>query len=189
LVVFAWVFPENSRTPRGKAAVLFAPGIVLIPAAAFGLLWRRVGFEIINSRLILRRSPTSLSVTFILFSPTARLFFFGNTKNIEAPKKVSKSARFSGRWRLPAFLKTLANIVLPFFGVYELLPFSAIFVLPAYDLRLRDFQFQTVFAAIGARPFRLFPIAYKIALSIASVAILSFILFKSRLSGGLSTTE
>src|SRR4028119_183322 len=22
-VVFAWVFPENSRTPRGKAAVLF----------------------------------------------------------------------------------------------------------------------------------------------------------------------
>jgi hypothetical protein len=50
-------------------------------------------------------------------------------------------------------LKTLANIVLPFFGVYELLPFSAIFVLPGrHDLRLRDFQFQTVFAAIGARP-------------------------------------
>src|SRR5438445_13733207 len=33
LVVFAWVFPENSRTPRRKAAVLFAPGLVLIPAA------------------------------------------------------------------------------------------------------------------------------------------------------------
>ncbi|MCB1025084.1 MAG: hypothetical protein KDB79_11875, partial [Acidobacteria bacterium] len=26
LVVFAWVFPENARTPRRKAAILFAPG-------------------------------------------------------------------------------------------------------------------------------------------------------------------
>jgi hypothetical protein len=44
LVVFAWVFPENLRTPRKKAAVLFAPGAVLIPAAAFGLLWHKAGF-------------------------------------------------------------------------------------------------------------------------------------------------
>src|SRR5690349_20679536 len=31
LVVFAWVFPEDSRTPRRKAGILFAPGLVLIP--------------------------------------------------------------------------------------------------------------------------------------------------------------
>src|SRR3954468_2298543 len=45
LAVFAWVFPENSRTPRPKAAVLFAPGLVFIPAAFLGLLWSKVGFE------------------------------------------------------------------------------------------------------------------------------------------------
>ena len=45
LVVFAWVFPENSRTPRRLAAVVFSPSLVLIPSAMFGLLWRHVGFE------------------------------------------------------------------------------------------------------------------------------------------------
>src|SRR5215213_3523508 len=41
LVVFAWVFPENARTPRRRAAILFAPGLILIPAAALGFLWRQ----------------------------------------------------------------------------------------------------------------------------------------------------
>ena len=41
LAVFAWVFPGNRRTPRKKPAVLFAPGLVLIPAAAAGLWPRR----------------------------------------------------------------------------------------------------------------------------------------------------
>src|SRR5688572_21432336 len=29
MVVFAWVFPENARTPRRRAAILFAPSLVL----------------------------------------------------------------------------------------------------------------------------------------------------------------
>ncbi|MCU0238296.1 MAG: hypothetical protein MUC29_02560 [Pyrinomonadaceae bacterium] len=33
LVVFAWVFPENLRTPRKKAAIIFAPSGSLVPAA------------------------------------------------------------------------------------------------------------------------------------------------------------
>jgi hypothetical protein len=45
LVVFAWVFPENLRTPKKRAAVLFAPSLILIPAALFGLLWNDVSFE------------------------------------------------------------------------------------------------------------------------------------------------
>ena len=45
LVVFAWVFPENSRTPKRKAAILFSPGIFLIPAVFLGLLWTNVGFR------------------------------------------------------------------------------------------------------------------------------------------------
>ena len=45
LVIFAWVFPENNRTPRKRAAVLFAPGIVLIPAVVFNLMWHKAGFS------------------------------------------------------------------------------------------------------------------------------------------------
>src|SRR6188768_403801 len=45
LVIFAWVFPENARTPKTRASIIFAPGLVLIPAALFGLLWNKAGFE------------------------------------------------------------------------------------------------------------------------------------------------
>ena len=55
LVVFAWVFPENLRTPRRKAAVLFAPCLVLIPAAVLGLLWRAVGFD--GNKFIIALAP------------------------------------------------------------------------------------------------------------------------------------
>src|SRR5688572_33388325 len=55
MVIFAWVFPENERTPRTRAAILFAPGLVLIPAALFGLLWDRAGFE--NGRFVVDLTP------------------------------------------------------------------------------------------------------------------------------------
>ena len=45
LAVFAWVFPENSRTPKRRAAILFAPGLVLVPAAFFGFLWNDISIR------------------------------------------------------------------------------------------------------------------------------------------------
>src|SRR5918999_5502034 len=43
LVVFAWVFPENGPVPGRRAAVLFAPGAVLIPASLAGMMWGSIG--------------------------------------------------------------------------------------------------------------------------------------------------
>src|SRR5438128_8370783 len=73
LVVFAWVFPENGRTPRKKAAILFAPGLVLIPAALLGSLWKRVGFE--NGQFVIDLAPLAYAfVTYVCF-----VFFFGSS--------------------------------------------------------------------------------------------------------------
>ena len=63
LAIFAWVFPENSRTPRKTAAVLFAPSLILIPVAAVGLLWRKVGF--INNRFVIDLAP--LAYVFVAY--------------------------------------------------------------------------------------------------------------------------
>lgn len=179
LVVFAWVFPENARTPRRRAAVVFAPGLVLIPAAFTGFLWS--GLSIGTEGLSIRLSAIAyVYVTYVYF-----LFFFG------AAILFGKYRRFRGTqqgqqvgailWGLAitGVLKTLANIVLPYFGVYDLLPFSSIFVLPgvliyAYAiLNFRLFSLQT-----ALHQFRLFPITYKIALSIATVAVSSFAIFQ-----------
>ena len=179
LVVFAWVFPENARTPRKRAAIIFAPSLVLIPAAAFGLLWRRVGFE--NGRFEIELAP--LAYAFVLYV----YFVFGYGAIILFRKywkyrKTQKGQQVGAiLWALvvTGILKTLANILFPFVGLYSMLPYSSIFVLPGvliYAYAISNFKLFSLENALDQ--FRLFPIAYKIALSIASVAIISFILFQ-----------
>lgn len=179
LVVFAWVFPENSRTPKRKAAILFAPGLVLVPAAFFGFLWHDVGFS--DGRFSIDLSPLAyIFVGYVYF-----VFFYG------AYELLRKSRLFAGTqkaqqigailWGLAitGVLKTAANLAFPFFGIYELLPFSSIFALPGvfvYAYAISNFKLFSLQSALDQ--FRLFPITYKIALSIASVAILSFLLFQ-----------
>jgi signal transduction histidine kinase len=179
LVVFAWVFPENLHTPRRKAAVLFAPSIVLIPAAMFGLLWHEVGFR--NGQFVVDIAP--LAYVFVVYV----YFVFGYGSSILFRKYLKYRGTQKGQqlgailWAVgvTGILKTLANIILPYFGNYELLPFSTIFVLPGvliYAYAISNFKLFSLQTALDQ--FRLFPIAYKIALSIASVAIVSFIVFQ-----------
>ncbi|HSK72886.1 MAG TPA: HAMP domain-containing protein, partial [Pyrinomonadaceae bacterium] len=179
LVVFAWVFPENSRTPKKRAAILFSPGLVLIPAAIFGLLWNRVGFQ--NGRFVIELAP--LAYAFVIY--VYFVFGFGATVLFRKYRKYRHTQKGQQLgailWALviTGILKTLANIVFPFFGIYGLLPYSSIFVLPGvliYAYAISNFKLFSLQTAL--HQFRLFPITYKIALSIASVAIISFIIFQ-----------
>ncbi len=179
LVVFAWVFPENARTPRRKAAILFAPGLILVPAALFGLLWRKVGFE--EGEFIIVTAPLAYAFViyvYFVFGYGAALLF-GKYRKYRGTQKGQQVGAILWGLFITGFLKTLANIVLPFFGVYDYLPYSTILSLPgvliyAYAIsNFKLFSFQT-----ALHQFRLFPITYKVALSIATVAILSFAIFQ-----------
>ena len=179
LVVFAWVFPENARTPKKRAAIIFAPGIVLIPAALFGLLWRKVGFE--NGKFEIDLAP--LAYAFVVY--VYLIFGYGAFILLQKYRKYRKTQKGQQvgaiLWALAVtgILKTLANIFFPFFGFYSMLPYSSIFVLPGvliYAYAITNFKLFSLENALDQ--FRLFPIAYKIALTIASVAIISFILFQ-----------
>lgn len=179
LVIFAWVFPENLRTPKKRAAVLFAPSLVLIPAALFGLLWNEVSFE--NGRFEIDLAPLAYAfVTYVYF-----VFGFGAFVLLQKYRKFrgTQKGQQVGAiiWALiiTGILKTLANIAFPYFGEYNMLPYSAIFVLPGvliYAYAITNFKLFSLENALDQ--FRLFPIAYKIALSIASVAIISFAAFQ-----------
>lgn len=179
LVIFAWVFPENLRTPKKRAAVLFAPSLVLIPAALFGLLWNKVSFE--NGKFDIELAPLAYAfVTYVYF-----VFGFGAFVLLQKYRKFrgTQKGQQVGAiiWALviTGILKTLANIAFPYFGEYNMLPYSAIFVLPGvliYAYAITNFRLFSLENALDQ--FRLFPIAYKIALSIASVAIISFAAFQ-----------
>src|ERR1035437_8657758 len=179
MVVFAWVFPENAHTPRRRAAISFASGLRFIPAAVFGLLCQRVGFE--NGRFVIDLTP--IAYAFVLY--VYFLFFVGATVLFNKYRKYrgTQAGQQVGAiiWGLAitGILKTIANIALPFWGNYDFLPLSAIFVLPGvliFAYAILNFQLFSLRTAL--HHFRLFPLTYKVALSIASVAIVSFAIFQ-----------
>lgn len=179
LVIFAWVFPENNRIPRERAAIFFAPGIVFIPAALFGYLSESV--EYVDGRFDISLAPLAyFFVGYVYF-----LFFYGFAV------LIGKYRLYAGTQRakqlgaiilalaITGLLKTLANLVLPYFDRYELLPYSSLFVIPGvliYAYAITNFKLLSLQTALDQ--FRLFPITYKIAVSIAAVAVPSFFIFQ-----------
>jgi len=179
MVVFAWVFPENARTPRRRAAILFAPGLVFIPAALFGMLWHKAGFE--DGRFVIDLTPLAyafVAYVYVVFFYGAAILFI-KYRRYKGTQEGQQVGAIIWGLAITGILKTLANIAFPYFGYFDLLPLSSIFVLPgvlifAYAiLNFKLFSLQT-----ALNQFRLFPITYKIALTIASVAIVSFAAFQ-----------
>jgi len=179
LLIFAWVFPENARTPKRKAVILLSPAIVLIPAAISGLLWNKVSY--IDKRFEIELAPLAyVFVTYVYFIFGYAIFVlyrkyikFRGTQNGQQVGAILWAIFVTGS------LKTLANIVLPYFGIYDWLPYSTIFALPGvliYTYAISNFKLFSLQTTLNQ--FRLFPITYKVALSIASVAILSFMIFQ-----------
>lgn len=180
LVVFAWVFPENLRTPRKKAAVLFAPGAVLIPAAAFGLLWHKAGFNS-DGKFQIDLAPLAFAFVVYVYAIFAygAFLLFQKFRLYRGTQRGQQIAAILWGLGITTVLMTTANIILPFFGIYSLLPVAAAFSVPgvliyAYAIsNFKLFSFQT-----ALDQFRLFPIIYKIALTIAVVAVVSFAAFQ-----------
>ncbi|MEP6923541.1 MAG: ATP-binding protein [Pyrinomonadaceae bacterium] len=180
LVVFAWVFPENRRTPRRKAAILFAPGLVLLPAAAGGLLWRQAGFTAEGNFEIDLAPLAYIYVSYVygIFAYGA-FILLGKYRRYRGTQQGQQLGAILWALSITAILKTTANIFLPFFGIYDLLPISATFVLPGvliYAYAISNFKLFSLSTALDQ--FRLFPIIYKIALTIAIVAVVSFAAFQ-----------
>ncbi len=179
LAVFAWVFPENSRTPKRKAAILFAPGLVLVPAAFLGFLW---------NDLSVRNGGIFIELTVLAYVFVAYIYFvfcYGAVellRKYRAYKGTQKGQQLAAillGLGITGILKTAANLALPYFGHFEFLPYSSIFVLPGvliYAYAITNFRLFSLQTALDQ--FRLFGITSKIALSIASVAIISFALLQ-----------
>ncbi len=179
LVVFAWTFPENSRLPKKKTAIIFSPAMVLIPSVMFGLLWHKVGFE--NGNFVIDLAPLAYAfVVYVYF-----LFFYGGFtlyKKFLLYRGTQKSQQLGAiLWALTITVVpiTVTTIILPYFNNYQFLPVSALCILPGvliYTYAISNFKLFSLQTALNQ--FRLFPLTYKVALTIATVAILSFLLFQ-----------
>ncbi|HVF54686.1 MAG TPA: ATP-binding protein [Pyrinomonadaceae bacterium] len=179
LVVFAWVFPEDGPVPVRRAAILFAPGAVLVPAALAGLLWDGVSFS--GGHFEIELTPLAYGFGLYVYAVFAYGFALLYRKYRRYRGSLWGQQLGAILWALviTGTLKTLANVALPLAGVYSLMPVGSVFVLLGvviYAYAITNFRLFSLQSALDQ--FRLFPVAYKVALSIAAVAILSFALLQ-----------
>lgn len=179
LVVFAWVFPEDRPVPWKRALVIFAPGAVLIPAVIAGWMWETVGF--VGSEFKIKLTPLAYAFGLYAYGVMGYGFYLLYTKYRRYRGQLWGKQTGAILWALviTVSLNTLANNLLPLFSVYSFLKVGSIFVVPGvlvFAYAISNFKLFSLSTALDQ--FRLFPVAYKVALSIAAVAILSFLLLQ-----------
>ncbi len=178
-LIFAWVFPEDRPLPWKHAAVIFAPGAVFVPAILAGLMWKRVGF--VSGRFEIELTPLAYAFGLYIYAILGYALILLFRKYRAARSSLRGKQLGAVLWGLiiTVVLNTIANVVLPLAGVYSYLKFGSILVVPGvlvYAYAISNFKLFSLQSALSQ--FRLFPIAYKVALSIAAVAILSFALLQ-----------
>ncbi|HLL77352.1 MAG TPA: ATP-binding protein [Pyrinomonadaceae bacterium] len=176
LAVFAWVFPENRPAPVKRLSVLLAPGAVFVPATLLGLMWRDA--RLTGGRFSIELTPLAYAFglyIYVLFAYGFRLLYL-KCRRYRGQLRGNQLAAILWALAITGVFKTLSNILLPLTGIYELLPYSSVFALPGvfvYAYAVSNFRLFSLQSALDQ--FRLFPIAYKVALSIAAVAVTSFL--------------
>jgi signal transduction histidine kinase len=193
LVVFAIVFPDERPVPARRVAAIFSPGAVFAVATLFGLMWSHAGF--FGQRFEIRLTPLGFAFglyIYVVFAYGCALLY---TKWRARRGRLEAKQLGAILWGLTitGALTTATTVVLPLVGDYRLLPYASVFFLPGvliYAYAVSNFRLFSLQSALDQ--FRLFPVAYKVALSIAAVAVTSFALFQIPIvwwSFGAAATE
>jgi signal transduction histidine kinase len=175
LVVFALVFPEDRSVPARRVAAIFSPGAVFVPATLAGLMWDEAGF--VNGHFSIRLTPLAYAFGCYIYVVFAYGFVLLYTKFRGYRGQLAAKQLGAIMWGLSVTvaLMTATSVLLPLAGVYQLLPYASVFFLPGvvvYAYAVSNFKLFSLQSALDQ--FRLFPLAYKVALSIAAVAVTSF---------------
>ncbi len=181
LLLFAGVFPENTRPEWKKAALLALPLLIFVPLLCSGMFWERVSF-------VATPAGDKFSIT---LRPVAYLFGAYNyvILSLGVLKLIRKYRRYRGTLQgqqlgavllgivVTGVLVTTSYIVLPLLGVDALIPYGPAFIVAGtliYAYAISSFKLFSLQTALDQ--FRLFPIAYKVALVVAGAGMLGFFL-------------
>jgi signal transduction histidine kinase len=179
LVTFAWVFPEDAPIALRRALLWFAPGAIFAILALCGFVWRDARIENGAFRIELTALTYAYGVYVYLMFIYGTGLLWRKHRQYRGTLWGQQLAAILCALFVTGALNTLANIILPLAGNYALLPLGSIFIVPGvliYAYAISNFRLFSLQSALDQ--FRLFPIAYKVALSIASVAVSSFVLLQ-----------
>jgi signal transduction histidine kinase len=175
LVVFALVFPEDRPVPARRVAVVFSPGAIFVPATLAGLMWDEAGFD--SGHFSIRLTPLAYAFGLYIYIVFAYGFalLYANFRRRRGQLAAKQLGAILWGLSVTVVLITASSVLLPLAGVYALLPYASVLFLPGvvvYAYAVSNFKLFSLQSALDQ--FRLFPVAYKVALSIAAVAVTSF---------------
>ena len=179
LVIFSEDFPEPATRFRSSSLALIAPSMILLPACLGGFLWTDFDLSTEPPRL-------SLTVTGYVFGGYALLLFgwgvFGLVRRLQGAPDAQIRKQIATvllGLALNAILISIPTIIFPLSGNFSWLPLSSLFAIPGVMLNafailnFRLFSLQSVLDEV-----RHFPIAHKVAITVATIAISSFVLLQ-----------
>jgi signal transduction histidine kinase len=179
LILFAEVFPENSRPRWNRVGLLAMPLLLLIPLLFTGSLWERIGFS--HGEFHIQLKPAA----YFVGAYNALLLTIGVTQLVRKYRKYKGT--LWGQQLASVILGIVvtgvlivpAGNLLPAFGIYTFLPFSSAFIVVGtliYAYAITNFKLFSLQTAVDQ--LRLFPITYKITIATAVISLLGFFLLQ-----------
>ncbi len=180
LLIFTDVFPDNSAVRWRRIALAAVPALVLVPMVFAGFMWQRVTFQ--QNQFILEVKPAAY--LFVLFNFTLLgISFWRLARKYRRERGTLRRQQVASvivAQGATALLTAIGVNLLPILGRYELLPLSSLFIVIGsliYAYAISNFQLFSLQSALDQ--LRLFPLAYKVSLTVAVTGLGGFFLLQA----------
>ncbi|HLG16851.1 MAG TPA: ATP-binding protein [Blastocatellia bacterium] len=179
LICFAWSFPEDEPLRWRRGAWAVAPLAILLPLLILTNTGRAAGFT--NGVFHLDVLPIDfvLSTCIFLLNGYAVSVLIKKYRRYRGRLWGHQLAFVIGAVVTTAVLTSTAAGLLPLFGRYELLPYTSVMILCGllfYAYAITNFKLFSVQSALDQ--LRLFPLTYKVALTVTGVGLLGFLVLQ-----------
>src|SRR5882724_8570273 len=179
LICFVNSFPENSPVDWKKAAWAAAPMLFFVPLLLMGKLWHGVGFR--NDQFYVGATPYAYALAVYVHAMLGYAVWVLIRKYRHYRRQLfgRHTSFVLGAVLTTAILASVATIILPFFNQYGLLAYASIFIvfgILLYAYAITNFKLFSVQSALDH--LRLFPLTYKIAITVTGVGLVGFLLLQ-----------
>lgn len=178
-LLFAEVFPENSPAKLRRVVLLSLPLILLLPMLLGGRLWTHT--EAVEGRFTieLTRYAYLFGIYNYIILLTGILILIRKYRLYRGRIQEKQIASVIVSVVLTGTLLFISDNLLPALGYYGLMPVSSVFIVVGaliYAYAISNLQLFSLQGALDQ--LRLFPLAYKVAISVSLTGVAGFFLFQ-----------
>lgn len=178
-LLFAQVFPEDSP-PRWRPIILAAlPLLFFVPALLGGKFWTAAGFRDGRFDIALTAYAYAAGLYNFVILASGIAVLVNKYRRQRGTLQGNQIASVIFSVLVTGLLIGSSGNLLPALRYYNFLPYSSVFILIGaliYAYAISNFQLFSLQGALDQ--LKLFPIAYKVAITVSSIAFIGFFLFQ-----------